>query len=58
MDMVKEILLHKLKSNIQILLIAEQRELLEKLQMSFGIESKPHEDIFEGMFTKVKSWFK
>ena len=37
---------------------SEQRELLEKLQQSFGIESKPHEDIFEGMFTKVKSWFK
>ncbi|MGB5867846.1 MAG: molecular chaperone DnaJ, partial [Arcobacteraceae bacterium] len=37
---------------------AEQRELLEKLQVSFGIESKPHEDIFEGMFAKVKGWFK
>ena len=37
---------------------SEQKELLEKLQVSFGIESKPHEDIFEGMFTKVKSWFK
>lgn len=36
----------------------EQRELLEKLQTSFGIESKPHEDMFEGMFTKVKGWFK
>jgi len=35
----------------------EQRELLEKLQTSFGIESKPHEDVFEGMFAKVKSWF-
>ncbi len=37
---------------------SEQKELLEKLQTSFGIESKPHEDIFEGMFAKVKSWFK
>lgn len=37
---------------------SEQKELLEKLQQSFGIESKPHEDIFEGMFAKVKSWFK
>ena len=37
---------------------SEQRELLEKLQLSYGIESKPHEDIFEGMFAKVKSWFK
>jgi molecular chaperone DnaJ len=35
----------------------EQRELLEKLQESFGIESKPHESIFEGMFEKVKKWF-
>ncbi|MBD3840424.1 MAG: molecular chaperone DnaJ [Campylobacterales bacterium] len=37
---------------------SEQRELLEKLQESFGIASKPHEDIFESMFDKVKSWFK
>lgn len=36
---------------------SEQKELLEKLQESFGIESKPHEDIFENMFDKVKKWF-
>lgn len=35
----------------------EQKELLEKLQESFGIESKPHERNFEGMFDKVKNWF-
>ena len=35
----------------------EQTELLKKLQESFGIESKPHEDIFERMFDKVKKWF-
>jgi molecular chaperone DnaJ len=35
----------------------EQEELLEKLQESFGVISKPHEDIFGGMFDKVKSWF-
>lgn len=35
----------------------EQRKLLEKLQESFGIESKPHETNFESMFDKVKSWF-
>jgi len=35
----------------------EQRELLEKLQESFGVESKPHESSFENMFDKVKSWF-
>ena len=36
----------------------EQRELLEKLQDTFGIESKPHESVFESAFDKVKSWFK
>ncbi len=35
----------------------EQIELLEKLQESFGIESKPHESSFESMFDKVKKWF-
>jgi molecular chaperone DnaJ len=37
---------------------SEQKELLEKLQESFGIESTPHESSFETMFDKVKSWFK
>lgn len=36
----------------------EQRELLEKLQASFGIESKPHESILESAFDTVKGWFK
>ena len=35
----------------------EQKELLEKLQESFGLESKPHEDNFTTMFAKVKNWF-
>jgi len=35
----------------------EQKELLEKLQESFGLESKPHESSFEGMFAKAKKWF-
>ncbi|AXX92346.1 molecular chaperone DnaJ [Malaciobacter molluscorum LMG 25693] len=35
----------------------EQKQLLEKLQESFGIESKPHESSFENMFDKVKKWF-
>ena len=39
-------------------LTTEQKELLEKLQESFGIESKPHESTFESAFDKVKSWFK
>jgi len=36
----------------------EQKELLVKLQDSFGIESKPHESTFESAFDKVKGWFK
>ena len=35
----------------------EQKELLEKLQDSFGVESTPSEIKFEGMFDKVKKWF-
>ncbi|UTJ05133.1 molecular chaperone DnaJ [Arcobacter roscoffensis] len=38
-------------------LTSEQKELLEKLQESFGVESKPHESSFENMFDKVKNWF-
>jgi len=37
---------------------SEQKELLEKLQESFGLESVVHEDDFSGMFDKVKNWFK
>jgi len=37
---------------------SEQNELLEKLQESFGIESKPHESTFESVFDQVKGWFK
>ena len=36
----------------------EQKELLQKLQDSFGIESKLHEKNFENMFDKVKKWFR
>jgi molecular chaperone DnaJ len=35
-----------------------QRELLEELQESFGIESNPHKSIFEEALNKVKGWFK
>lgn len=35
----------------------EQKELLEKLQKSYGVESKPHKSTFETAFDKVKSWF-
>jgi len=37
---------------------SEQKELLQKLQESFGYESSPHESTFEGVFDKIKSWFK
>ncbi len=36
----------------------EQKELLHKLQESFGVESKPHEEKFSSIFDKVKGWFK
>ncbi len=36
----------------------EQKELLHKLQESFGVESKPHEEKLSSLFDKVKSWFK
>ncbi len=36
----------------------EQKEMLRKLQESFGIESKPHESLFESAFEKIKGWFK
>lgn len=35
----------------------EQKELLQKLQNSFGIESTPNEKKFEGVFDKIKNWF-
>ena len=35
----------------------EQKELLHKLQESFGIESKPQETEFESVFDKVKNFF-
>ncbi len=39
-------------------LSSEQKELLEKLQTSFGIKNKPHEDEgFGNVFEKIKGWF-
>ena len=35
----------------------EQREMLEKLQESFGVESTPHSSTFDKAFSKVKNWF-
>ncbi len=36
----------------------EQKALLHQLQESFGIESQPHESVFESAFEKIKGWFK
>jgi molecular chaperone DnaJ len=36
----------------------EQLELINKLQESFGIESKPHEGVLDSVIDKMKSWFK
>jgi molecular chaperone DnaJ len=36
----------------------EQKELLAKLQESFGIESKPHEGVLDSAIEKMKKWFK
>ena len=35
----------------------EQKEMLEKLQESFGVESTPHSSTFDKAFSKVKNWF-
>lgn len=36
----------------------EQRDMLMKLQDSFGIESKPHESVLDSAIEKMKNWFK
>jgi len=36
----------------------EQIELLNTLQESFGIESKPHESVLDAAIDKMKNWFK
>jgi len=36
----------------------EQKGLLLKLGESFGVESTPHESLFEGIVDRVKGWFK
>jgi molecular chaperone DnaJ len=36
----------------------EQLELIQKLQESFGIESKPHEGVLDSVIDKMKNWFK
>lgn len=36
----------------------QQKELLEKLQESYGVESRPHKSTFDSAFDRVKNWFK
>ena len=38
-------------------LTKEQKEMLEKLQAEFGIETKHKDEKFESVFDKIKSWF-
>ena len=35
----------------------EQKELLQRLDESFGVHSKPYENIFQEAFEKIKGWF-
>ncbi len=35
----------------------EQKELLEKLQESFGMKNEQHDDSLKGVFEKIKGWF-
>jgi len=37
---------------------SEQKELLAKLQDSFGVESKPHESVLDSAIDVMKGWFK
>ncbi|WP_317372754.1 molecular chaperone DnaJ [Helicobacter canis] len=36
---------------------AEQKELIQRLDESFGVHSKPYENIFQEAFEKIKGWF-
>lgn len=36
---------------------AEQKELLQRLDESFGVHSKPYENIFHETLEKIKGWF-
>ncbi len=51
----------KLIAQIKIIkptsITAHQRELLRKLEESFGVESTPHKSALESAFDKIKGWF-
>ena len=36
---------------------AEQKELIQRLDESFGVHSKPYENIFHETLEKIKGWF-
>ena len=36
---------------------SKQKELLQQLQESFGLESRPHQSKFESTFKRIKEWF-
>lgn len=38
-------------------LSSEQKELIQRLDESFGVHSKPYENIFQEAFEKIKGWF-
>ena len=48
----------QIKINYPKKLTSEQKELITKLQESFGLESKPHSSIFESTFKRIKKWVK
>ncbi len=48
----------QIKINYPKKLTSEQKELVTKLQESFGLESKPHSSIFESTFKRIKKWVK
>ena len=48
----------QIKINYPKKLTSEQKELITKLQESFGLESKPHSSIFENTFSRIKKWVK
>jgi molecular chaperone DnaJ len=51
-------LIAQIKMILPTKLDSDQKELLEKVQESFGVESHPHKSRFESAFDKIKKWIK
>ncbi|WP_292661880.1 molecular chaperone DnaJ [Nitratifractor sp.] len=51
-------LIAQIKMILPTKLDEKQKEALEKLQESFGVESHPHKNTFESAFDKIKKWIK